>query len=153
MPKEHAVRTNHWVSGLLVIASLCLAGGGDRDVFEPEGWLVNPTLASAELYDPFTGVFTTVGGMGTGRAVHTATLLPDGRVLMLGGLTGGASPPYYVGDASAEIYDPATASFASTQSMLEGRFSHTATRLLDGRVLITGGIGTDVVVSSAEIYE
>ncbi len=53
------------------------------------------TLATAELYDPSSGTWSTTGSMTTARNGHTATLLADGRVLVVGGLS-----------ASAEIYDP-----------------------------------------------
>jgi hypothetical protein len=66
--------------------------------------------------------------MRTARYHHTATLLPDGRVLITGG-----------GDASAESYDPRTGTFSPTGSMSVPRGYHSATLMLDGRVLIAGG--------------
>jgi len=68
------------------------------------------------------------------RMVHTATLLADGRVLIVGGLDMEGTE---VG--SAEVWDPATQRFASAGSLVQPRFDHVASRLADGRVLITGG--------------
>ena len=72
------------------------------------------------------------------RAIHTATLLPDGRVLVVGGANpDGASP------AVAEIWDPATEAFSPAGSLLQPRGWHSATLLPDGRVLVVGGRGGD----------
>ena len=72
--------------------------------------------------------------MSTFRDDHTATLLEDGRVLVIGG--GGEG---YASSTSADLYDPATGKFSRTGSMKTGRWLHTATLLQDGRVLILGG--------------
>lgn len=90
------------------------------------------------------------------RYHHTATLLRDGRVLVLGGEDIG-SAPYDDG----EIFDPATETWAAVPAMSETRTNHTATLLADGRVLVTGGgLTSDIglpsgkgVVKSAAIFD
>jgi hypothetical protein len=72
------------------------------------------------------------------RDAFTATLLRDGRVLVVGGYADGEMRPL----AQAEIYDPATASSSATGDLGTARRSHTATLLGDGSVLIAGGSDT-----------
>ncbi len=74
--------------------------------------------------------------MSTSAVYHTATLLQDGRVLVSGGPIRRASIDT---SASAEIYDPALGTWSQTGSMTAEREGHTATLLLDGRVLVSGG--------------
>ena len=92
--------------------------------------------------------------MNQARSYATATLLESGKVLVAGGQANSADGTSWTTLASAELYNPATGTFAPAGSMTMPRSNHTATRLLDGRVLLAGG-GTDGsnVTSSAEIYD
>ena len=89
------------------------------------------------------------GSMATARGDHTATLLPNGQVLVAGGDDGGAFN-------SAELYNPVTNSWTATGSLLAARTYHTATLLTSGKVLVAGGETGGLygqAMSSAEIYD
>jgi Galactose oxidase, central domain len=112
------------------------------------------TSVNGELYDPFTEQFTLAGNMGSARAAHTASLLRNGTVLIAGGSTFSAVAASTLGK-TAEIYNPATGTFSSTSDLTSSRsYGHTATLLIDGRVLIAGGY-TDYpagLTASAELF-
>ncbi len=93
--------------------------------------------------------FRPTGSMSTGRAEHTATLLPSGKVLIAGG-DSCSFINYYQSCPldSAEVYDPVAGTFATTGKMSVTRFFHTATLLGNGKVLVTGGHD-----ASAELYD
>src|SRR5262249_32704911 len=119
----HPAYINGRTATLLRNGKVLLVGGENEDF----GWFI------AELYDPSTGKFTTLGLMTTSRGYgHTATLLRDGGVLIAGGQEPGSI-------ASTELYNPATGIFTYVADMTSPRFLHTATLLMDGRVLIVGG--------------
>jgi hypothetical protein len=112
-------------------------------------------VASAELFDPASGAFQSTGSMGYARTLGaSATLLRDGRVLVVGG-----GPE--VG-TSAELYDPESGTFTPTGDTTIARGGlHSATLLPDGRVLIVGGLvpfdgqprRVPVATGTAEIYD
>jgi len=108
-------------------------------------------LSSAEIYDPATGQFTTTGSLSRERINHTATLLNDGQVLVAGGYDGGSFPLAVL--SSADIYDPATGTFAPTGSLSMVRSGHAATLLNNGQVLVSGGDDiTGAGASTADLY-
>ena len=110
-----------------------------------------------------TTVSSPTGNLQDGRWFHTATLLPTGKVLVAGGAVEADYGSCTAGKDSAELYDSALGTFASTATMTNRRYAQTSTLLQDGAVLITGGFsfdfsacdqdGTSPALSSAEIYD
>ena len=108
---------------------------------------------SAELYDPATGTWSRTGNLNTGRIGHTATLLPNGKVLVAGGRDH-LAPPFFGLTDSVELYDPATGTWSNTGNLNTSRSGHTATLLANGQVLVAGGVTTDcILLDSAELYD
>jgi Galactose oxidase, central domain/Kelch motif len=107
------------------------------------------------LVQPCAGapVGNTTGNLHTARYQHTATLLPDGKVLVAGGLDRPGYTGYFT-TATAEVYDPKSGTWAVTGSLNNARFWHTSTLLPNGKVLVAGGNSTDnVAFASAELYD
>ncbi len=126
---------------LLVAATLAI-GAGAVGVLVVGGRSVAPNTTSNPISSP-------TGEMTVGRGNHTATLIGDGRVLVVGGFGTGL-----VALDSAELYDPNRNTFSPTGSMTSARTNHPAIPLLDGRVLVVGGLGDRAVeLSSAELYD
>jgi N-acetylneuraminic acid mutarotase len=105
-------------------------------------------LASAELSAPGSGKWSLTGAMRIPRCHHTATLMPNGQVLVAGGINSNVL-------ASAEFYDPATGVWTMTGSLHTPRYGQTATLLRNGKVLLAGGTtnGMSGKLGSAEIYD
>ena len=115
---------------VLANGKVLIAGGVNFFGSSP---VVRHYLAGAELYDPSTGTFTPTGDMTMARAWHSAALLRDGRVLIVGGASSD-----YVAATSAELYDPTTGTFTATSGTTA--VNGIATLLKNGNVLITGDI-------------
>jgi hypothetical protein len=111
--------------------SVLIAGGGNGTILAPTA--TNTT----EIYEPIDRTFTVGPTLLLERALHTATLLPNGTVLIVGG-----ADNFGVCHAACEIYDPATQTTAATGSMASPRAGHAATLLANGKVLVTGGVTT-----------
>ena len=96
-------------------------------------------LASAEIYNPANGTWTPTGSLNGARVWHTATLLPNGQVLVAGGTTNlNSSSASYL--SSTEIYNPINGTWTVTNALNTAREDHTATLLPNGKVLIAGGL-------------
>jgi hypothetical protein len=135
-PRRHHVVTTLADGRLLITGGIQLRGSG---------FGASP---NTELYNSITSQITAGQRMIEGRWMHTATLLTDGRVLIVGGRSNNCTVncPFFALN-TAEIFDPATGLFTATSPLNIARFGHTATRLRDGRVLIVGGQTTDALAT------
>lgn len=138
-------RERHTATLLFNGKVLVVGGAGDNP---------NPTtlLSSAELYDPDRRTWSQTGSLNARREGHTATLLPNGKVLIAGGR--GVAGDYIDSLSSSELYDPATETWVTTGAMNTIRNDHTATLLPNGKVLVAGGFGHwNFTLSSSELYD
>lgn len=118
--------------GILIVAASCHAQRDSSPVFLPD-------IADGRL--------TAAGELRHARAAHTATLLENGSVLIVGGFAGDK-----VGISETEVFDSQRNAFLPGPTLAVGRSGHTATRLRDGRILIAGGYNGEYLDSS-EIYD
>ena len=143
-------------------------------VFVAGGSFGSNSLASTELFDPMatstpaqdggttvadggaadagaaspTGAWMAGPSMTDARSMHTATLLKNGKILLVGGLQGFST---YL--SSCEIYDPLTNQFSKAGSLTTSRGGHTAVLLQTGKVLVCGGVGSAGTLSSCEVFD
>lgn len=135
----HVPRYFHAFAAATLSDGRVLVAGGQNAGFE----------RTAEIYDPTTNTWNPIPDMSVARTVHTGTVLPDGRVFVVGGYTGteaGAT-------STAEIYNPSTNSWTSASAMSVRRYGHTAALLSDGKVLVAGGVDGSNFFSTTEVYD
>ena len=111
------------------------------------------SLASAELYDPITGMWSSTGSLNPDRNGHTTTLLPSGKVLVAGGFSCHPPPQTCFPLNNAQLYDPTTGMWTDTGSLATARSDQTATLLLNGKVLVAGGSNVSSLENTTELYD
>ena len=107
----------------------------------------SPDTPVSELYDPTTNSWSTTGSLTTARHYHAAVRLRSGKVLVIGGLSGGGAT------ASCEIYDPSTGTWSNAASTNVAQYLNGTSLLPDGKVLVTGGTVSRFPSRSAELYD
>lgn len=107
-------------------------------------------VLDAEVFDPATGSFTRTGKMAGIRGNPTASMLPDGRVLVAGGWT-----PLDPAPPSVEFFDPVNGQFTHGPDLIVRRYRHSAVTLPDGRIVLLGGVRVDNndVIKAVEMYD
>ena len=131
MSREDAMTRSCLLLVSLIVITFVIAGAAFHAATAPRVGIVSP---AASMLEPRSG--------------HTATLLPDGKVLIAGGMR--RNRDFY---GSAELYDPATAKFERTGDMNQRRVGQIAVLLRSGKVLIAGGWVGDGGTDSAELYD
>lgn len=143
-----AARASH--TATLLPSGKVLIAGGDVFFYNRSG----QSLASAEIFDPSTGMFTATGSMTVPRESHTATLLSGGKVLFAGGSDGTfgytATTTLY---ASSETFDPSTGQFTAAGMMTTQRLWQTASLLPSGKVLVAGGLDPTQTNATADLFD
>ncbi|MBN2526424.1 MAG: hypothetical protein JXR76_08520 [Deltaproteobacteria bacterium] len=144
----------HYGAVLLADGRVLVVGGAPAG----NSW-TSEVLLSAEIWNPYTGAWTTVASMKTKRIYPSVTRLENGHVLVLGGIIHSGIP---------EVYDPAANRWSSTGKMVTVQKASrsgmedarpidnfTATLLLDGRVLVVGGrwMMSQALLETSQIYD
>jgi len=145
----NVMRSSHTAT-LLADGRVLVTGGSTVSSTAATGYVNN---TSAEIYDPVANTWTAAPPMSVARSHHTATRLPDGKVLVVGG-----ENVLYLVEPSAEVYDPVANTWTATRAApISPRSQHTATLLPSGLVLIAGGFdivnGLLTPLATAELYD
>jgi N-acetylneuraminic acid mutarotase len=135
-----ANRRDQHAAALLPDGRVLVVSGYDHSNFGGQ-------LIESELYNPATGTWSGTGVMAKTRQRHTSTLLPNGAVLVTGGITTGGTT------ANTELYFSAAGSWRTTGPLATARTGHTTTLLPSGKVLVAGGQNASGLMSSAELYD
>ena len=145
-------RTNHTAT-LLHNGQVLVVGGTN-----PTLNINAPQLASVEIYDPASGQWWNETAISGSRENHTATLLANGHVLVVGGYYS-TSFQRQTSRSDAQVFDPILHQWSSVTAMPQARDSHTATYMATGQILVAGGyertsakITTVTLLNSSAVY-
>lgn len=130
---------------LLMNGDLLVIGGTEGSNSNEQQW---PGIATCEVYKSASRQWETVASMNTGRFGHTATLLPNGNILVIGGYN-----TYNDYLSSVELYNPSLNIWTTVASLTSARVFHTATLLSTGEVLVVGGRNANGTIGTAEKYD
>lgn len=132
----------------LADGKVLVAGGIRTDYSHYE----DRVLSSAEIYNPVTGAWQPTGNFSVPREGHTANLLPNGTVLVIGGRNYHRGSGWFT-HSSAEIYDPRTGAWYSACTMRSPRVGHASIMLATGYVLVIGGFRGGIGIRDAELLD
>jgi N-acetylneuraminic acid mutarotase len=142
----------YYATATLLGNGTVLVVGGDNIVPNMMSGMGDEPLTSAEIYNPATGSWQSAGNTATGHVHATASLLPSGQVLVVGGAASGCC----VAVTGADLYTPSTGTWQAAANMNIAREYAAAVVLPDGTVLMTGGYNGNTILSwlaSTEIYQ
>jgi hypothetical protein len=139
------MNTGHWPASTAALAGGRILVTGNSTNY--------PWTASTEEYDSSSGTFVAPSAMNEGRTSERIVALQNGLVLAIGGWGNSITSTRSL--ASVERYEPTTHVWSEVAPMSTPRYAHTATRLADGTVLVTGGVSdpSGTTMASAEIYD
>ena len=146
----HGSRVYHTAT-VLKNGNVLVAGGYNSAPPGGVGVYVPTSFSDAQIYDTSTGNWTIVGSLTVAREGHSATPMPDGTVLVTGGVDWPERRSHQF-IANADLFDPVTGTWADGGVLREAHAYHSATLLQNGNVLIVGGSASDNVLANEELY-